>query len=39
MVSKWLKGKRRKYQIEKVIGWYNVWTEDLPFALLTLKVI
>ncbi len=30
---------RRLAKIEKVVGWYDVWTGDLPFSKFTLKVV
>jgi|GEM_PF-2019214 hypothetical protein len=37
--SGWIKTRRRQVKIEKVVGWYDVWTGDLPFAKFTLRVV
>jgi len=39
MDSGWIQSKRRKVKIERVVGWYDVWTGDLPFAKFSLKVV
>ena len=37
--SSWIKTRRRQVKVEKVVGWYDVWTGDLPFAKFTLRVV
>jgi len=37
--SGWLKTRRRQVKVEKVVGWYDAWTGDLPFAKFTLRVV
>jgi hypothetical protein len=37
--SGWIKTRRRQVKVEKVVGWYDVWTGDLPFAKFTLRVV
>jgi hypothetical protein len=39
MNSAWIETKRRKVKVERVVGWFDVWTGDLPFAKFTLKVV
>ncbi len=39
MESGWYPTARRLAKIEKVVGWYDVWTGDLPFSKFTLKVV
>ncbi len=39
MESGWYNLKRRKTKVDRVVGWYDVWTGDLPFAKFTVKVI
>lgn len=29
----------RAFKIERVVGWYDIWTGDLPFSQFTLKVV
>ena len=37
--SSWIKTRRRQVKVEKVVGWCDVWTGDLPFAKFTLRVV
>lgn len=39
MKSGWYDLSRRPFKIERIAGWYDVWTGDLPFSQLTLKVV
>jgi hypothetical protein len=39
MKSAWVEAKRGKVKVEQVVGWYDVWTGDLPLAKFTLKVV
>lgn len=39
MKSGWYETSRRPFKVERVAGWYDIWTGDLPFSQFTLKVV
>lgn len=39
MKSGWYSTDTRSFKIESVVGWYDIWTGDLPFSHFTAKVV